>query len=288
MSETIKDTLSSTWTSVKQAVSTAPPSDAYLPWDSPGVETIKPDEEAKIAQIQNVMERMQKHNFDKHRHAFRATHVKTQGIVKGKLTVQANLPEHLQQGIFAHPGKSYDVIVRYANEPYYLQADQEAGPRGLSMKVFGVSGPRLEEDQSGSTQDFFFNNAPSIELTDIDTTLDIMSLREKYFDDPAGLGRALKLRTDMIKQHAPYMLPNTNIISHSMFSQSAFRFGKWYGHMGLFPVLDPQKQNDTAVKSDHPHAVLSDWLFDYFEGNEAKYEFKVHTTAQLTSHRADI
>lgn len=275
MTEAIKDTLSSGWTGVKQALSTAPPSDAYLAWDSPGVETIKSDEESKIAQIQNVMEKMQKHNFDQHRHAFRATHVKTQGIVKGKLTVRADLPEYLQQGIFAQPGKSYDVAARYANEPYYLQADQEPGPRGLAMKVFGVSGPRLEDDQSGNTQDFFFNNAPMIELTDIDTTLEIMSLREKHFDNPAALGRALKLRTDMIKQHAPYMLPNTNMISHSMYTQSAFRFGEWYGHMGLFPALDLQKQSDTAVKSDHPHAVLSDWLFDYFEGNEAKYEFKV-------------
>ncbi|GAB7348267.1 hypothetical protein MBLNU459_g6255t1 [Dothideomycetes sp. NU459] len=227
MTEAVKETLSSTLTSMKRAVSTAPPSNAYLPWDSPGVETIQPDEKAKFAQIQEVIAKMQKRNFSKHRHAFRGTHVKTQGIVKGKLTVHDDLPEHLRQGIFAQPGKSYDVAARYANEPYLLQADQEPGPRGLSMKVFGVSGKRLEGDkQTTSTQDFFFNNAPSIELTDVDTTLDIMSLREKYFDDPAALGRHLKLRTDMIKQHAPYMLPNTNVISHSMYSQSAFRFGK--------------------------------------------------------------
>ncbi|KAL8837851.1 MAG: hypothetical protein Q9170_002369 [Blastenia crenularia] len=31
------------------------------------------------------MNRVQKRNFDKHRHAFRVTHVKTQGIVKGPL-----------------------------------------------------------------------------------------------------------------------------------------------------------------------------------------------------------
>jgi hypothetical protein len=38
---------------------------------------------------------------NKHRHAFRATHVKTQGIVKGKLTVNEGLPEHLAQ-VSAH------------------------------------------------------------------------------------------------------------------------------------------------------------------------------------------
>ena len=277
MADNLKETLSSTWTNVKRGLSSAPANDAYLPWDAPGVETIKSDEQEKIDQINQVMARMQKHNFDLHRKAFRATHVKTQGIVKGKLQVRSDLPEHLRQGIFAEPGKTYDVAARYANEPYLLQRDQAAGPRGLGLKVFGVSGARLEGvDESVNTQDFLWNNAPSIELTDIDTTLDIMSLREKYFDDPAALGRHLKLRTDLMKQHAPYMLPNTNIISHAMYTQSAFRFGKWYGHMALFPVLDAQKSADDKVKSDDPACVLSDWLFDYFNGKEAKYEFKVN------------
>ena len=270
MTEALKETLSSTWTDVKRGLSGAPPNDAYLRWDAPGVEQIQPDEQEKIERIKEVMTRMQKHNFDLHRHAFRATHVKTQGIVKGKLEVRSDLPEHLRQGLFAQPGKTYDVAVRYANEPYLLQRDQEPGPRGLGMKVFGVSGPRLEGvDESVNTQDFLFNNAPSIELTNLDTTLDVMSLREKYFDDPAALGRHLKLRTDLVKQHAPYMLPNTNMISHSMYTQSAFRFGEWYGHMGLFPVLETQKSADNKVESDDASCVLSDWLFNYFKGKEA-------------------
>lgn len=287
MAEAVKETLSSTWTGVKRGLSSAPPNDAYLPWDAPGVETIQPDEQEKIERIKEVMERMQKRNFDLHRRAFTATHVKTQGIVKGKLQVRPDLPEHLRQGIFAEPGKTYDVAARYANEPYLLQRDQETGPRGLGLKVFGVSGPRLEGvDESINTQDFLWNNAPSIELTDVDTTLDIMSLREKYFDDPAGLGRQLKLRTDMVKQHAPYMLPNTNIVSHSMYTQSAFRFGKWYGHMALFPVLGSQTNANDKVKSDDPSCVLSDWLFEYFEGEEAKYEFKVRDQTVIGRQQA--
>lgn len=146
----------------------------------------------------------QQHNFDQHRHAFRATHVKTQGIVKGKLTVPSDLPSHLRQGLFKTPGKTYDVAARYANEPVFLQADQEPGPRGLGLRVFGVEGKRLEgADADATTQDFFFNNAPMIELTDIDTCLEIMQLRGKYFDSPTKLAAATKLRTDAIKQNAP-------------------------------------------------------------------------------------
>jgi hypothetical protein len=196
--------LTSALNTVKRAISSAPPNDAYLHWDAPGVESPKSDEEDKARKIGETMNKMQQHNFDQHRHVFRATHVKTQGIVKGKLTVLPDLPSHLQQGLFKIAGRSFDVAARYANEPVFLQADQEPGPRGLGLRVFGVEGERLEgADANAKTQDFFFNNAPMIELTDIDTCLEIMQLREKYFDSPVKLAAATKLRTDAIKQSAP-------------------------------------------------------------------------------------
>jgi hypothetical protein len=199
-----KMSLSDAYSSAKRAFSSAPPNDSYLRWDAPGVETPKPDEDETAKKIGETMNRMQQYNFDQHRHAYRATHVKTQGIVKGKLTVLPNLPAHLQQGLFKSPGKTYNIAARYANEPVFLQADQESGPRGLGMRIFGVQGERLESaDSEASTQDVFFNNAPSIELTDIDTCLEIMELREKHFDSPLKLAAATKLRTDAIKQSAP-------------------------------------------------------------------------------------
>jgi hypothetical protein len=193
---------------------TAPPTDAYLPWDAKDVETIKPNEEDTSRQIGQVMTKMQNHNFDRHRRAFTATHVKTQGIVKGTLTVLPDLPSHLQQGIFRTPGKTYDVAARYSNEPIFLQADQEQGPRGLGMRVFGVEGERLETaDANATTQDFLFNNAPSIELTDVETCLEIMRLREKHFHNPEELIEATKKREDAEKQMGPCMspLPHPNL-----------------------------------------------------------------------------
>ncbi|KAK8220188.1 hypothetical protein M8818_000604, partial [Zalaria obscura] len=248
MAETITGKLTEGWNAAKRAVSSAPPNDAYLPWDAEGVEVVKPDETEKALEIAATMNKMQNTTLTI------ATHVKTQGL-----------------GTFEEPGKSYDVAARYANEPVFLQPDQEPDPRGLSMKVFGVKGERLEDfDPSATTQDFFFNNAPMIELTDIDTCLDVMEMREKYFDSPTKLSAATKLRIDAVKQNAPAMLPNTNLISHSFFSQSAFRFGEYYGHMGLFPVFDEMTSKASEkVKSDSGHEALSEWLTDYFQHDGA-------------------
>jgi hypothetical protein len=277
--------LTEAYNTFRKAISTAPPSDAYLKWDAPGVEILRPDEDETAYKIGETMNRMQQHNFDKHRHAYRATHVKTQGIVKGKLTVLPNLPKHLQQGLFQEPGKTYDVAARYANEPVFLQADQDPGPRGLSMRVFDVKGERLPDaDPAGTTQDFFFNNAPSIELTDIDTCLDVMQMREKYFDSPTKLAAATRLRIDGLKQVAPFQLPNTNMISHSFYTQSAFRYGDWYGHMELVPVLDEMSEKNGKVKSGDSREVLRDWLAEYFANKGAKYEFRVRNEHPLLDY----
>ena len=56
--------LSEGYKAAKRAVSSAPPNDAYLRWDTSGVETIRLDEE-KAQRIAETMNRMQKHNFNK-------------------------------------------------------------------------------------------------------------------------------------------------------------------------------------------------------------------------------
>ena len=202
------------------------------------------------------------------------------------MTVPPGLPPNLSQGLFAHTG-TYSVAARYANEPVFLQPDTEPGPRGMAIKIFNVDGQRLEipGNERLSTQDFFFNNAPMIELTDIDTCLEIMQLREKYFDSPNKLSMALKLRTDAMKQHAPGMLPNTNMISHSMYTQSAFRFGDYYGHMAMFPLLPEMKEKSgEAISSSASYTQISDWLFDYFKGAAAKYELKIQLGTSPAHH----
>lgn len=98
-------------------------------------------------------------------------------------------------------------------------------PRGLSMKLFNVQGETIDPEKYGSTntQDIMMNNAPMLELTDLDTTLEIFSLREKYWRDPNGLKKELAKRSDTSKQLAPGMLPSKPILGMEMFSQCEWR-----------------------------------------------------------------
>lgn len=173
-------------------------------------------------EVCEVINRIQDRNVEEHSHGMRATHVKGLGYVKGTFTVKDDLPVHLQHGIFASPGAQFPAIARYANEPSHLKPDTDAMPRGLSMKLFDVpAGKRIDAESYGqsNTQDFLFNNAPMLELTDLDTTLEIFTLREKYWRDPAGLKAELAKRSDRSKQFAPGTLPAKPIMGMEMFSQ---------------------------------------------------------------------
>ena len=218
-------------------------SNGFIRYDAQGLEPEIADETEKIHALHDLINRVQQKNFARHRHGFRGTHVKTQGIVKGRLTVEPGLPDHLSQGLFADGECEYDVAIRFANEPSFLQDDRAPGPRGCGMKVFNVKGDFMSPEGTQSrTQDFTFNNAPVLELRDLTTCLEIFQLREKYFDNGPGLEAALKQRKDRELQFAPKSLPNQHFLSYVMYSQSAFRYGDYVAKFALFPTGNTQHE----------------------------------------------
>jgi hypothetical protein len=74
------------------------------------------------------------------------------------------------------------------------------------------------------------------------------------------------------------------MISHSFYTQSAFRFGNYYGHIALFPVLDEMTSRAEKVKSSDSREALRDWLAEYFLEHGATYEFKIQLGTSPEHH----
>jgi hypothetical protein len=89
----------------------------YIRWDDNGVEKIPPNEKEDIQAVANMINQMQKAQFNKGRHCFGGTHARTQGLVKGKFVVEDNLPKHLKQTELFSKSGEYDVVCRYSSEP---------------------------------------------------------------------------------------------------------------------------------------------------------------------------
>ncbi|KAK5732264.1 hypothetical protein LTR17_010710 [Elasticomyces elasticus] len=253
-------------------------------WDDPKVEPNVDGESELIQQVCDTINKVQAHNFSAHRHGFRGTHVKTQAIVKGSMTVEEGLPPHLAQGLFSDSGQTYPLAIRYANEPRFLQDDRAPGPRGCGMKVFGVDGAFMDEAGSKTkTQDFTFNNAPLLELTDLPRTVEIFQIRERNFRNPDGLKAEINKREDKDLQFAPAGLPNHHFMAYTMYSQSAYRYGDYVAKYAMFPT--GKLQQDLAEKASINNGLCQDINEQSVEDcskpwDEEKYPFQ--TAAKIT------
>lgn len=76
--------------------------------------------------------------MEQHWRYFCATDVRTQGTLKDSLAVLFEATSHLQQVLLETLEAAYEVSAHYANEPVFLQADQEPGTRITDLQIFGV------------------------------------------------------------------------------------------------------------------------------------------------------
>lgn len=250
----------------------------YINWTDPSVEPKIDNEEQLQRELFDTVRRTQEHNFSMHRHAFRGTHVKTQGIVKGTLTVLPDLPPELAQGLCspANAAKPHDVALRYANEPSFLQDDRAPGPRGCGLKIFDVEGEFLDTvGAQAKTQDMTFNNAPILELRDVQTTLEIFQIRERHFREPEKIEPELRKRNDKNLQLAPAQLPNQHFLSYVMYSQSAYRWGDYVAKYALFPTVNVKELEALKITDDASPEQHSKWIGEYFASRDATYDLRV-------------
>jgi hypothetical protein len=93
--------------------------------------------------------------------ARRDAHPKAHGCVKAQFHVLETLPNRLAKGIFI-PGKTYQAWIRFSNgssDP--TRPDIKKDARGMAIKVLGVPGMKLLEDEGqATTQDFILINNP--------------------------------------------------------------------------------------------------------------------------------
>ncbi|WP_157938121.1 catalase family protein [Acinetobacter junii] len=93
--------------------------------------------------------------------ALRDAHPKAHGCVKAKFEVLPNLAEKFAHGIFI-PNKNYDAWIRFSNASSDAsKADYEKDARGMAIKILGVTGNKiLENEKNATTQDFIMINHP--------------------------------------------------------------------------------------------------------------------------------
>ncbi len=84
----------------------------------------------------------------------RGGNTKTHGIVRGEFIVHDDLPASMRRGVFAKP-RTYRAWVRFSGPGPYITPDiDDVGFMSISIKLMGVEGPKLMDEEK-LTQDMF-------------------------------------------------------------------------------------------------------------------------------------
>ena len=95
----------------------------------------------------------------------RGGNTKTHGIVRGEFIVHDNLPAELRHGIYAQP-RSYRAWVRFSGPGPYITPDiDDVGFMSISIKLMGVPGPKLMDEEK-FTLDMFGVSTPTFVTPD--------------------------------------------------------------------------------------------------------------------------
>jgi len=122
-------------------------------------ERVQPAEEASLQSIIDTFQQ-QMRGLWKPGGFERGGNTKTHGIVRAEFIVHDGLPPQFRHGIYAQP-KTYRAWVRFSGPGPYVTPDiDDVGFMSISIKLMGVPGPKLMDEEK-FTQDMFGVSTPT-------------------------------------------------------------------------------------------------------------------------------
>ena len=163
----------------------------------------------------------------------RGGNTKTQGIVRGEFTVLGGLPEHMRRGIYARP-QSFQCWVRFSGPGPYVTPDiEDVGFMSISIKLMGVPGPKLLEEEQ-HTLDMFGVSTPTFVTPDAKANSQLqkwsvknaqiyyfLNFRESHVLDL--IMQSLFIKT----QSSPFEAPYFSCVPYLMGEGQAMQYSVW-------------------------------------------------------------
>jgi len=131
----------------------------------------------------------------------RDAHPKHHGCVSAKFYVP-ELPPELKVGLFSQP-REYSAWIRYSTATETVDSDKEKTMLGMAVKVMGVKGKKLLEDEKSShTQDILMLSHPVMPIRNAEDFLEVVNEKTWFFINPFDLHlHELKIALNSRKNH---------------------------------------------------------------------------------------
>ena len=163
----------------------------------------------------------------------RGGNTKTQGLVRGEFRVHDDIPVHMKRGIYAQP-QTFRCWVRFSGPGPYVTPDiDDVGFMSISIKLLGVPGPKLMDEEQ-HTLDMFAVSTPTFVTPDAkcNAALQRESVKNAqifYFvnlHEPHLLD--LVMQSLFIKtQSSPFEAPYFSCVPYLMGEGQAMQYSVW-------------------------------------------------------------
>ena len=163
----------------------------------------------------------------------RGGNTKTHGIVRAEFRVHDNLPEQFRRGIYAKP-QTFRAWVRFSGPGPYITPDiDDVGFMSMSIKLMGVPGPKLMEEEK-FTQDMTGVSTPTFVTPDINANaqLQLESLKNTQIFYFLNVHRShaldLIMQSLWIKtQSSPFEAPYFSCVPYLLGEGQAMQYSMW-------------------------------------------------------------
>ncbi len=163
----------------------------------------------------------------------RGGNTKTHGIVRGEFTVHDNLPPQFRHGIYAKP-QTFPAWVRFSGPGPYITPDiDDVGFMSISIKLMGVPGTKLMEEEK-HTLDMFGVSTPTFVTPDVkaNAQLQAESLKNAQMYYFLNIGRShvldLIMQSLFIKaQSSPFEAPYFSCVPYLLGEGQAMQYSVW-------------------------------------------------------------
>lgn len=259
---------------------------------APEIEVVGDDEIALTKEIVDRMAASSRCAFERHRHAIRDAHAKSNGLLKGELTVHADLPEALRQGVFARP-RTFHVVARLSSAPGDIHSDEIPAARGFALKIIGVEGERLAPEIGGHNQDLLMVNFPALAFGTIASYQRMLTLLEANAHAPdtfqrlvAGTAHGAKQVLESLGGTPGATLDglardNHHPLGETYHTQAAIRFGDYIAKLALQPASHSVRRLTGRPVDDVQCASMRDAVRGHFAEYGAEYTLSAQLCTDL-------
>lgn len=269
------------------------PSLAFPVTYDPAFEKVEEDEQQTIQALITTLQSISDVTAKDSGHGYRSVHIKSHGVLRGKLTVAPNLLPELKQGIFADENV-YETVIRLSTSPGDFLADSVSTPRGFALKVIGVQGERLQGDPADNTQDFLMVSGPAFVNKDAKSFLSGLKLLAKTTNKFPGFKKVMSAflrgfesvieslggESATIKAMGGY--PETHILGEQFFTQVPVLYGPYMAKLSIRPSSAAlQALVGTHVNTHDAPDALRQAVNTFFASNAGQWEVLIQLCRNL-------